>query len=624
MDPFASAHFSDLKSLSIKELRAQCSLKGVSTEGCFEKADLIEALETAAAPSTSDGDAAMEMDVDVGNASMGNTASATAADKMDEDEEDEDEDEEALLAQALLMSNENESGLNALPIKELRQRAMARCVDIRGITEKADLVAALLGSEADASPPPPPLQAMADGTGDDVSDPPPPGVEVIARFPMRFACFTAADVGLGNGLEHAGKVMLPSSCLMALSFLGDLPSTMLLRMSFHERSVHVGVADFMDDGKIFDATSQHGHSVPVWGPAGRAVAAVIVPRWVRSQLGCVNGDEPMLSLVSLPKASFMQLTPHTDAFAAALGKCADPRAVLTQLMNKFVSVSVGDVIHLVVPGSIEGGGGGGSSGGGGGDGGGGVGSGGSGDRIEDAGGEEATERVERHALEVSALRGLPGVRCGLPEGSAQLLDVSAALQGVLDGGIGRPKGVAVRAACLVDADVECDFAPSFETTGREEAEARAKAEAAEAERAALLEAAQREERQHEERRLRREAARSALALLPTVESTAAVGELAARAGGTITCAVRCPDGTRLMRKFSRGDEVLACFQLVEAEWNEPEGAALLPVDFCLVTRQPRRCLRRAECEAAGTTFEQAGLSSTQEALFVETNPSPTD
>ena len=94
--------------------------------------------------------------------------------------------------------------------------------------------------------------------------------------------------------------------------------------------------------------------------------------------------------------------------------------------------------------------------------------------------------------------------------------------------------------------------------------------------------------------------------------------------GTITCAVRCPDGTRLMRKFSRGDEVLACFQLVEAEWNEPEGAALLPVDFCLVTRQPRRCLRRAECEAAGTTFEQAGLSSTQEALFVETNPSPTD
>ena len=188
--------------------------------------------------------------------------------------------------------------------------------------------------------------------------------------------------------------------------------------------------------------------------------------------------------------------------------------------------------------------------------------------------------------------GSPGVCCGLPEGSAQLLDVSAALQGVLDGGIGRPMGEAVRAACLVDADVE-RLAPSFETTGREEAEARAKAEAAEAERAALLEAAQREERQHEERRLRREAARSALALLPTVESTAAVGELAARAGGTITCAVRCPDGTRLMRKFNRGDEVLACFQLVEAEWNEPEGAALLPVDFCLVTRQPRRCLRRA-------------------------------
>ena len=68
--------FLDSKSLSIKELRAQCSLKGVSTEGCFEKADLIEAPETAAAPSTSDGDAAMEMDVDVGNAGpWGNRAS---------------------------------------------------------------------------------------------------------------------------------------------------------------------------------------------------------------------------------------------------------------------------------------------------------------------------------------------------------------------------------------------------------------------------------------------------------------------------------------------------------------------------------------------------------------------
>ena len=65
------------------------------------------------------------------------------------------------------------------------------------------------------------------------------------------------------------------------------------------------------------------------------------------------------------------------------------------------------------------------------------------------------------------------------------------------------------------------------------------------------------------------------------------------------------------------DKVLYCFLLVEAEWREADGSSPLPCDFCLVTRHPRRCLRKAECEAAGTTFQVAGLISAQEALFVE-------
>ena len=44
-----SAESDDLDSLSIKELRAQCALMNISTEGCTEKADLVDAIRAAAA-----------------------------------------------------------------------------------------------------------------------------------------------------------------------------------------------------------------------------------------------------------------------------------------------------------------------------------------------------------------------------------------------------------------------------------------------------------------------------------------------------------------------------------------------------------------------------------------------
>ena len=117
---------------------------------------------------------------------------------------------------------------------------------------------------------------------------------------------------------------------MALSFLGDLPSTMLLRMS-HERSVHVGVADFMDDGKIFGiATSQHatafqsvdrlaagrgGHRAALGSPA--AGLPTVMSRCSRWSL-CRRRHSCSLRRTRTP-------------LLQRLGKCADPRAVLTQL-----------------------------------------------------------------------------------------------------------------------------------------------------------------------------------------------------------------------------------------------------------------------------------------------------
>lgn len=254
-------------------------------------------------------------------------------------------------------------------------------------------------------------------------------------------------MGLGDTLEQTGKVMLPRSCLMMLSHLGDLPDTMLLRINHRSSSAYVGVADFIDDQAAFDATSAGGHSVPRWGnPFVGGIGALFVPRWVRSQLAVSNGDELGVALVSLPKAAGMVLTPHTDAFAEALAKTADPRQVLTELFNRYVAAAEGDTIHLVVPKRPCG----------------------------DDG--EAEQASERHALDVSAIRGLPGVRCGLPSGAPQILDVGAALRGV-SGDQDPIKGVGVRAACLVDADVQCDFNPSLETLAREAREAKALEEA---------------------------------------------------------------------------------------------------------------------------------------------------
>ena len=43
-----------------------------------------------------------------------------------------------------------------------------------------------------------------------------------------------------------------------------------------------------------------------------------MPRWVRSQLSCAEGDEVGLALVTLPKAAGIVLPPHADAFVPAL------------------------------------------------------------------------------------------------------------------------------------------------------------------------------------------------------------------------------------------------------------------------------------------------------------------
>jgi hypothetical protein len=555
-----------MESLSVRELRQRCEQAGVNVLGMTEKSEMIEAL----------------------------LAAEAASKPTVKEVEEEEDDDEALLAQALLMSQESEASLSNLSIRELRERCAARDISTRGMTTKAEMVAALFGGAPSEETPPTEAAASSISAGERLATQPPS--EVLATFGVRFACFAAADVpGLPGAaaIEQTGKVLLPRSCLAGLAFLSSLPTTMLLRLSLQERTVYVGVADFIDDHLAFDKASAAGYLMPRWGPGAAGVAAVFVPRWVRSQLAVADATVGV-ALVALPKASAIALQPHTDGFAAALGRCPDPRAVMTELMNRYVAVAVGDVIHLQVPSSADP------------------------DPIpmetDDAqmGAQHDAMAVGRYALDVVSLRGLPGTRCGLPEGMGAPLDVAAAFES-LSGAVDPSRGVSVRAACLVDADVECDFRPSLETMIREAAEeaarteaqqvaARSLAESAEAARAEEAAAAAAAAEAQAARAGRRADARARLPAEPDAHD-----------GESISIIVRFADGTRFVRRFAATAPLVALFDALEAS----DVQALPDADnVTLIASYPRRVFHRSEA-ADGRSLRDAGLTGKQEALFVE-------
>lgn len=201
----------ELRALSLSALRQRCKELEVDTAPLLEKEDWVNALHEA--------QEAMA------------TAEAAA--------------EEEALRQALLMSEETSESLSALPVAELRSRCKARGISTVGLAERSDLVTALLGDAmdvSDAAPAAPPAAAP----------PEPAAVEIIAAFAERFWCQAVApeDDGAAAALDPlGGKVLLPHSCLQAIAMLvgGALPTTMLLRLTYMESSVYVGVADFVPD-----------------------------------------------------------------------------------------------------------------------------------------------------------------------------------------------------------------------------------------------------------------------------------------------------------------------------------------------------------------------------------------
>jgi len=83
----------------------------------------------------------------------------------------------------------------------------------------------------------------------------------------------------------------------------------------------------------------------------------------------------------------------------------------------------------------------------------------------------------------------------------------------------------------------------------------------------------------------------------------------------VLISVRCPDGSRCVRRFDPSAPLACVFLLVEALWHEAEGAELLPKAFGLAAQYPRRVFAREGAEAV--SLAAAGLSAAQEALLVE-------
>ena len=106
-----------LRALPLSELRKRCKELHVDTAPLLEKIEYVRAI--------------LEAQADA--------------------EEAEAAAEEEALRQALLMSEETEETLAALPISELRSRCQLRNISTVGLAERADLVAALLGAAMDLS-----------------------------------------------------------------------------------------------------------------------------------------------------------------------------------------------------------------------------------------------------------------------------------------------------------------------------------------------------------------------------------------------------------------------------------------------------------------------------------------
>jgi hypothetical protein len=430
---------------------------------------------------------------------------------------------------------------------------------------------------------------VADGGATAAAAPLAADTVVLGQIPAPFMV-SAAAAARRTDIEATGKILLPASCLSVfISFLGEMPATLLLRMVGGDgSSCIVGVAEFVDDGQaaaLFAlAAGPHAREQPPPRLFERGPLAVaFVPRWVRAALFLdPMRPEAKLQIVSLPLASHMVLRPHTEAFSAALSLQGDVRETLTGLMNRYPAVSRGATLSLMLDKTM-------------------------------------------YQVDVLAIKALRHVRCGAAEDASARGgggdEPSPGSRWRRGGGMGEGASSGselVPAACIVDADVEVDFAPSVES------ETAASQAAVQAEAARTAKARQDAERAAAAAETTAAAERAAQAVGAERQraALAALAALAAAPGNPladderqISCAVRLPDGARHTFSLSSGAPLAALWWSLESSGDIHR----LPAEFALCTSFPRkRFVRPDNAAGAASTLASSGLAdSMQQAFFIE-------
>ncbi|KAL5728101.1 hypothetical protein ACHQM5_001223 [Ranunculus cassubicifolius] len=144
------------------------------------------------------------------------------------------------------------------------------------------------------------------------------------EFEKVYRCNPISSLQNKQHLENGDKVLLPPSALDSLQNLNvEFPMLFELRNPKNDRVSHCGVMEF---------TAEEGF--------------INMPRWMMGNINTEDGDCVLVKNVTLPKAMFVKLQPHSKEFL----NISNPKAVLEKTLRNYTCLTTGDTIELAYNG----------------------------------------------------------------------------------------------------------------------------------------------------------------------------------------------------------------------------------------------------------------------------------
>lgn len=154
---------------------------------------------------------------------------------------------------------------------------------------------------------------------------------IATKFEDYFRCYPVAmmaDSIRKDDANYGGKIFLPPSALNKLTMLHiRYPMLFQLENEASNKTTHSGVLEFVAE-------------------EGRAY----LPQWMMVTLGISPGDILKISNCDLPLGSFVKIEPQSVDFL----DISDPKAVLENVLRKFSTLTVDDMIEVNYNDSIYG------------------------------------------------------------------------------------------------------------------------------------------------------------------------------------------------------------------------------------------------------------------------------